>query len=255
MLPFQKRNDIESRKDYLRSLELDTLQILPLSVLPTAGKPDGYVDNGSVASFVGNLSGQNKNDVLYSCLLAQLAARAEHDPDDDPEGWYKKFSEVMETVGWVIQSFDFKEYKSELAYFSLQDVTLEIAKQEMSREVARMLQQTLDALHEDPKGFSLFSSNSTKQKAGHCMILPCTADASGQIIATFIGFHFKGNRKVDDFLFTEWGSEDIHLWYGTQTCTLNEDLYSQLRGTIINKLGDNAKKNILKLKLPNEGYY
>ena len=55
-------------KRFVKSLELG--DEFPVGV----GKNQHYVADGSLASFVKNLTGQQKQDVLNSALLAQLAA-------------------------------------------------------------------------------------------------------------------------------------------------------------------------------------
>lgn len=52
-------------------------------VVPTEGKPGGYVDGGSLVSFAHKVSGQQKQDVLDACNLAQLAANAKYDRQKD----------------------------------------------------------------------------------------------------------------------------------------------------------------------------
>lgn len=61
------------------------------------------VDAASVVTFVDGLSQQQKEDVLNSTLLAQLAANKQHDRERDMVGWYGTYLSVLEGVGWVSQ--------------------------------------------------------------------------------------------------------------------------------------------------------
>ena len=97
----------------------------PLSI-PTEGKPEAYVDNGSLVSFINNVPSQQRVDVLNSSLLAQLAANKKHDPYKDTENWFKFYAKVMKNVGWVIQDFEFTDYKTSEKDFKLSQLTLQI---------------------------------------------------------------------------------------------------------------------------------
>ena len=94
--------------------------------LPPDGQAEGYVCNGSLVSFVSNLTGQQKQDILDSSLLAQLAASKKYDREKDTENWYKFYTKVMENVGWVIQGFRFNKHDSKQSDFKLSQLTLEI---------------------------------------------------------------------------------------------------------------------------------
>lgn len=95
-------------------------------VVPTEGKLEGYVDGGSLVSFVHKVSEQQRKDVLYGCNLAQLAASAQYDRVEDSENWYKAYTEVMENIGWVVQNFQFEKIETKQSNFKLSDSILEI---------------------------------------------------------------------------------------------------------------------------------
>ena len=74
---------------FIRSLELTEYSGLPSPKLVTLpdGKAQALVDAGSLVSFTSNLKGQQKEDVLNSSLLAQLAANKRYDRFNDSENW------------------------------------------------------------------------------------------------------------------------------------------------------------------------
>lgn len=113
-----------------------------------------------------------------------------------------------------------------------------------------VLKATLDALKKSTKDLTLFGPNSYKDKKGNFLIVPCDIDESGELITVFVGFVFEGGQTADDYLFFEWHSQDLKLWVGKQTCTLNESLYAQVRNEVSKKLGVNGVRYIDKLKLP-----
>lgn len=221
-----------NRLSFVQSLELDEF---PFHV----GKGQRYVSDGSLVSFVSSLTGEQKQDVLDSSLLAQLAANKKYDRENDTDKWYKEYTNVMQMLGWVMQGFKFGRYKSSAASFSLSQVTLEILSALVGgeAEIVNVMKATISALAKSPEGLNLFESGGIQGKNGNFQIVPCTTDRSGQVNVAFMCFYFKANRHEDNFFFFSWKRQDITLLFSTQTCTLNEQAYAQVREAVIEKLG------------------
>ena len=50
--------------------------------------------------------------VCDDTLLAQLAADYKYDRKKQAKDWYNYYVEILSTVGWVLQGFEFKNYNS-----------------------------------------------------------------------------------------------------------------------------------------------
>ena len=59
------------------------------------GKAEAYVGAGSLVFFSPRLNGQLKQDVIYSSLLAQLAANKKHNRFNEIDDWYTFYSKIM----------------------------------------------------------------------------------------------------------------------------------------------------------------
>ena len=59
-----------------------------------------YVAAASVVSFADGVTGQQKEDLLNSTLLAQLAANHRFDREKDTLNWYEAYRTVLRGVGW-----------------------------------------------------------------------------------------------------------------------------------------------------------
>ena len=242
-----REEEAARRRHFLTSLELEDASI-------PVGKDQRYVNNGSLVSFASSLTGQQKQDVLDSTLLAQLAANKKHNRADDFKNWYNFYTKVMSNVGWVVQDFKFNDYHSSQAEFKLSQVTLEILSALVGgeAEILAVVKSTLDGLAKSTKGVTLFSDSSTKGKNGNFQIVPCTVDESNQVNVAFMGFTFEASRRADDFFFFTWESQDIKLFYSTQSCTLNEEIYAQVRGDVRKKVVKYIKSNIDNLDVDSE---
>ena len=145
-----------------------------------------------LVSFTAKLTGQHKQDVLYSTLLAQLAANKKHNRFDDSKQWYEYYTDVLGNLGWVMQNFHFDEYESHQADFKISQVTLELLSAMIGgeAELLAVVKATLDSLAKSSEGITLFGSSSSSGKSGNFQIMPCTLDKSNQITVTFLGSYF-----------------------------------------------------------------
>ena len=119
---------------FVRTLELDEYECnLPSLacgsvVLTVYGTGEGFVDAGSLVCFNSDVHSQQKEDVLESTLLAQLAANKKYDRFAAPKNWYVFYNKVLGKVGWLAQGFEpFVEYVTNLPdAFKISDVVIEI---------------------------------------------------------------------------------------------------------------------------------
>ena len=93
----------------------------------TSGEEEGYINNKSIISFVSNVSGQNRQDVLNSVLLAQLVAdfKVPLTPDITEEQliqWYEEFIKVLNGVGWVNEKKEFSKFDAGESIFEMENV-------------------------------------------------------------------------------------------------------------------------------------
>src|SRR5947209_6825811 len=63
------------------------------------GKDQAMIVDKNLISFVGDLTSENKADVLESTLLAQLGANGKVPDENDVMGWYKAYIEILTKIG------------------------------------------------------------------------------------------------------------------------------------------------------------
>lgn len=64
--------------------------------------PGAYVVAASVVTFTDGIYGQQREDLLNCCLLAQLSANKQHDRERATLDWYAHYRTVLSTVGWRV---------------------------------------------------------------------------------------------------------------------------------------------------------
>ena len=211
---------------------------------PMNGKEQSYVDAGALMSFTNRLSAQNKEDILNGTLLAQLAADAIADRTKDTERWYNKYVEVLSHIGWVIQSFSFQRYTMQGESFTISKALLEIVKALLSPDEFDLIERTIDSLQSESNQpwWHVFSKESSgPSENGNFQVCPCQQDESGQVIMVLGSFYFQASETDERWFWFRYNASKMHFFRGTQACTLNEDVYSQVRQRIKDLLGDQAK--------------
>ena len=209
-------------------------------------KAQGFVNDGSLVSFTSNLKRQQKQDVLYSTLLAQLAANKKHDRFIDTEKWCNVYTDVLRNVGWVLQDFKFEKYQSSQSDLKISQITVELlaALIEQETDLMEVLKATIDNLEKPADAITLFGSSSASEKHGNFQIMPCVADKNNQITVAFLGSFFQASHVSDDFFFMTYSKQDIGLFKAVQSFTLDDNKYGKVRGNVIEKLGETVKKDI-----------
>jgi hypothetical protein len=249
--------DIEKTKLFISELELAEPEFsflsepeLPLKLLEE-GKKEGYVNLANLVSFVAGIGDSNKADVLNSVLLAQLAANKKFDRENDTQGWYKFYREVLENVGWVIQGFDFDKVNTAGGDFTVDKVVLEILAAIATGDELAVVQSTINALKSLSDGddrLVLYESSSHSAQKGNFQISPVT-ESGGIVAMRILAFYFSTTQNVDRVLFFTYSSASAELYKSSQTINLNKDVYAQVRNDIIIKLGNKAKTFVRNLDI------
>ncbi|OPC77695.1 hypothetical protein B4N89_35935 [Embleya scabrispora] len=198
----------------------------------------GYVDDGSLISFVADVSGQARQDVLDSCLLAQLGANAVAPREEEVEKWYQKYKEVLGHCGWTISGQGFDTWDSGTASFKVDKIIFEVLAALLTQNELAVATKTLDALTklgEDDEKVRIFETKSSSSHGGNFQIGVC--NQTNDSVAMRLGaFYYSVSQSVTNFLWFEFSSSDAHFWQGKRQATLNDRAYAVVRDQIITKL-------------------
>lgn len=248
--------DIADLKSYIAGLELAEPSAAVAALAPAAPMVEdetkaGYVDDGSLVSFVAGVSQQHKHDILNSTLLAQLAANKQYDREKETVEWYKFYREVLENVGWVIQAFDFTEFKAGGAQFSVDEVVLKILAAIATQNDIAIVAETIEALKglsDDDGRVVLFNSDTHELNKGNFQI-GVASESDGVAVMKLGTFYFSTSETVTRVLWFRFKSADTSFYKGAQTVNLNEDVYGQVCQAVIDKLGDKAQTFVRDLPI------
>ena len=235
-----------SALDYVENLEIDLPdpELWKLALKNGAAKKQGFVDGGSLISFVSGITPAARHDVLNSTLLAQLAASAKYDRVKDTKDWYGFYVHVLGVLGWVMQDFEFEQYSTSGSMVKVSDAVLDVAKGILSSSEIKVLETTIQSLK--TKGneawWTVFGQKSTNPSGqGNIQVAPCKQDSSGQIVMSIGCFYFSGVATDEHWFWIDYKTSTLNLFKARQISTLDLDVYNQVRKAVIKKLGANAK--------------
>jgi len=199
------------------------------------------VNAGSIISFVAGVTRQEKSDVLFSTQVAQRAASAKFDRFTATQDWYRFYSDVLERLGWVGESFAFTERDSTAGKFSMDKSALDIIAEIATGGQLAILVKTVDTLKklaDDDRALTIFDLQALRELSGNFQIGAAQRADNGALSLAIGAFHFKTLDHHKRILFWQWGAESIHFWTAAGKKTLNSEFYAKHRQAVIEKLKD-----------------
>jgi len=205
--------------------------------------PKAVVDVGSVIAFTDKVDADEKQDVLYAVQLAQRAASKLHDRFDETPAWYRKYTEVLENVGWVSQQFNFQRQTQDRGEFRMDKAALAVIAAVATQQYLGVLTTAISSLEkmaDDDGAITIFDYQSLAQQSGNFQLGSIEKSDNGALTMALGAFYFRAVDKRRKFLFFRWGENDVEFWAAAQVLTLNEDTYARVRGEIRNKMIETA---------------
>ncbi len=216
------------------------------------GEKSAQVNGGSLSSFTENLSGQSKSDVKNSTLLAQLAADYVYDKFSQPMDWYKKYANILGTIGWNIPAFGFDKYTAGGTTVQMDEAVLGILAAIATGNELAIVKATMDGLKglsDDSKQMLIWDSKSNSGNNGNFQIFPVDQLPNNDVVMLIDAMQFNADSSHYRFLWWSWESNSITIMRSAQKFVLNEDVYGKVRQAVIDKLGDRAEQMVADIPI------
>ena len=238
-----------ARETGMQAMEDDPFPDIPLE---EEQPPSGAVDGNIIASFVDGVTGQQKNDVLNACLLAQLAANARFARATKPVEWTNHYGTVLMNLAWVVPSFRFVNLHTTASRFTIDQVILKLVRNFLTGDEIQVLTDTMDAmkaLESDDRRFVIFERNAKSQSAGNFQVDSVGTAADGTLSLKLGAYAFDTNTTVTNVLWFSFSGNSTALKTTKSTFVLNEQVFARIRDAIVDKLGNRALDYIGGLEL------
>ncbi|KAI0656463.1 hypothetical protein C8Q70DRAFT_1056690 [Cubamyces menziesii] len=228
------------RLAFVKNLQTET-PIHPALRAVAEDQPSAAVDAGSSVSFVGDLPLAMRSDVLNSTLLAQLAANKKYDRQKQTTEWYDYYKTVLETVGWVVEGFSLGAQSDASSYGSVDKLLLKLAATYLTNAEFGLFETMIESLKDDKNGdqVKLFDSQAKSFNEANFQ-LGVASNAQGNAQFKIGVYTYSASENIDRVLFYTFGHQSVSFYAGSQTMVLDEDVYSQVREAVLEKLGSNA---------------
>ncbi|KAI0325085.1 hypothetical protein GY45DRAFT_1375017 [Cubamyces sp. BRFM 1775] len=191
---------------------------------------------GSAFYFVQNVTQLMKADVINSTLLAQLAANKKYDRQANKLQWYGYYTQVLGQLGWVVQEFALTEVNV-AAYSSMDQLILKYCGTFLAGDQLAQFTSMIDTLKDtkNTKAETIFNEQS-KVSSSASFQLGLTYAKGANPYVSIAGFACTSSKDIDRVLFDPITGNKTTFHAGYQTMFLDENLYSQVRQSVLEKL-------------------
>lgn len=217
-------------------------------------RPSAALIKGQVTAFSGNLSGQDKQDVEYTTLAAQLNSDVvvpDNQSFEQMQAWFANYSKVMSNLGWVM-SFNWEKYQAGSQGLSVDAVILQVLAAVASENGAAIAKAALDAIGKLPQEggrIKLFNNSTMGDRAGK-FLLGVAAKENEAISLAFGAFAMDYKTRDTTVLWFNWKSSDVSIYKDQKVATFNQDYYAKgARNKLEDKMRDHAAAYVEDLDL------
>lgn len=215
-----------------------------------------YVDGGMLITFPAATPLLARQDVLYSLLVAQLAADKQFNCNTQLKDWVDVFHSTLDGIQYTNSGFSnttpiVKTDKFLLSDFVVQELTKDTA---MARDVNtfKAIFSTLQSLPPTNTAVKIFLGKIYDSSSHNTTSLFCSCglDGSGNAVVNLLMLSLQGVKEVASRpLSHTYNTKDVStIVEETSGLLLNRQNYAHIRDVLIRKLGDRVHTLISQLE-------
>jgi hypothetical protein len=234
------------------SLESTRAQAIELSAKIVDDKDQALVVGADIATFAKGVTAAQRQDVVNSTLLAQLAASKAVPDTDDITEWHKQYFRVLSNIGWAVQEQNFATYEASGREFEAHKAILDIAATLLAPNVAavKLLETALGALRSlgnETPWIRLFNRESKHSNSARFQVTLAEESGDRQLLVSLMAFVLNAETDLTEILFFKFRTSDATLKHMSGRIAINEDVLSGVREQIKLKLANHAKDFVQSL--------
>jgi hypothetical protein len=237
--------DAANARNYVKAVDLAGTPrgILPMGVEDDAGevfdaaKKQAQVVGSGVFSFEQGVTAQVREAISDSALLAQLVANKKVSVEQDPLGWFKAYSEVLQNVGWTLQEGGWVDYTTSGTSAQVHEKILEVATTALAPTVTALaiITASVNALKGlDPKSpwLTIFSRESQKARIARFQVGLVSADAQGDVFVSLLACLIEAQSNITQVLFYKFKDANATFRANTAKVSVNKGSIADLGDVI-----------------------
>lgn len=236
---------------------------------------DVFVDSGAILILPSTATSQQREDVLYSLLFAQMAADKDYQRQSAPDDWLSYFEYILQQVGWTLVGHRF-DVQVKDDFFVLSSLALQqmVEANNESAEVIEALRKAFNALHDLSNSSSSIQVlyENTYDEASHSSNLllgSLQVSPEGELELDYLRIAFGGEgggfgasvgkgytlEGAHRNLFHIYNTEDVSFsQVRSSKMVLNKAVYAKVRESIVKKLGNMVDTAISEVKISTNNF-
>lgn len=215
------------------------------------GEEQAFLADKSLVSFISEVKGQNRKDVLNSALLAQMAANKKFPDEKDMLQWYQSFIEVLSKIGWNIEAAELSTFEASKNVFEIDKAIIEILTSALGGGYMPVIVKTLEsikAMSEDDHKIVAFEKNTHSLTKG-CFQIALAIEKNDTVSMQLGTFLLTSTNKIKQILFFTSKKDKTKLQYTSRRGTLNSEAYGMVRDAVLQKLGANINAYVAEIEI------
>ncbi|WP_433766609.1 hypothetical protein [Pseudomonas putida] len=209
-------------------------------------KNQATVVGSEVLSFVKGVSAERRQDIVDCALLAQLAANKKASVSTGVFDWYNAYFEVLENLGWVIQSKDFQSYSGETEGLETHDAILAVAAVALGGGstawlIVEATIKAMKSMKKDDPWITIFNRESQRAQVSRFQIGLAQEEPTGEFAITLMAFELTANMDTTQVLFFKFHTDKFKLQDCSGKITVNDAVLTGIRDNLREKLIGRSK--------------
>ena len=254
-----KSISVEQARRYVTALELparergwETFESVDFAF--DAAKNQAMVVGSDITSFVQGVTSEQREDIVNSSLIAQLAAKKKVSDPTQIYDWYNVYFDVLSQIGWVIQDHGFATYSESSAGFDAHEAILKVATALLGpgATALAMVMATLDALKSmssDSPWITLFNRESQYANTARFQVTLAEQIKDNQFLVSLMAFGLEAKRTLTQVLFFKLTSSEASLKHYSGKVTIDTHVLSSIRQDIKDRIAGFARDYVRQLPI------
>jgi hypothetical protein len=213
--------DVAKARQYVLSIDLrgTPRSILSLDAATDAGvvfdkaKDQAQVVGSGILSFEQGVDAQIREAISDTALLAQLHANKQVKFEQDQEGWFRIYSEVLTNLGWTIQTQGWTDYSADGTQAEVNEKIIDVLTVALGASTAALavITATINALRgmaPDSPWITIFSREVQKANMARFQIGFVNSVEKDDVFVDLVACIINAKNEITQVLFFKW--KDAH---------------------------------------------
>lgn len=216
-------------------------------------KDQSIIAGSEVVSFTQSVETEFREALSDSALVAQLAANAKFDFEQDPIAWFDHYYSILGGLGWTTQSRDTAEYKVKQDGLEVHQAILDVINVFLgpipgAAQLVAIALGSLKKMNEDSPFITLFNKQSERAKVGKFQFTLVRQEGDS-FLADGMSFGIMAKQKVTQVLFFKLNSTKATMRRSLAKISIGADALEELRPVLKAKIQAHRSKFLAELPL------